>query len=113
MHWLGASIKGKIIILIELDRGDIFLLDDPLSALDAQVATRLLNVILGSEFKDQTFLITTNNQNYLKFADRILYLENGKLGFNGSYSEFLLSENYQKFTVSGNENLEVRLDWLN
>lgn len=57
----------------------------------------------------KTFLISTNNQNYIKYADRVLYLEEGSLRFNGSYKEFEKSEEYKiyQFNIKLEETKEV------
>lgn len=107
----GVSIKSKQFIFYNF-RGDIYLFDDPLSALDLEVASRLLNTIVEGELKGKTFLFSTNNQGYLKYADKILYLEEGDLKFTGSYQEFQESEFWAKYEFVGKENEanEVRFE---
>lgn len=86
-------IKSKFFLIFS---GDIFLLDDPLSALDLEVASTLLEISIMKEMKDKTFLISTNNQNYLKYADRILFLDDGDLMFDGTLEDFKKSAEWGK-----------------
>lgn len=71
--------------------------DDPLSALDLEVASRLLRTIVEGELKGKTFLFSTNNQSYLKYADKILYLDEGNLLFKGTFEEFKKSDVWAKY----------------
>lgn len=68
-----------------------------MSALDLEVASRLLNTIVEGELKGKTFLFSTNNQTYLKYADKILYLDEGNLEFKGTYGEFKKSPAWAKY----------------
>ena len=63
--------------------------DDPLSALDVKVATKLIETITKSRrLRDKTFFFSTNNPSYIKHADRIIYLDGGSIKFNGRYQDF-------------------------
>ena len=68
---------------------DIYLLDDPLGALDRKVASKLLKTITESpRLKEKTFIFCSNNAAHLKHADRVIYLDNGRILFDGSYEKF-------------------------
>lgn len=59
-------------------RADIYLLDDPLSAVDSQVGRYLFDdIISGSGFlKNSTRLLVTHQLEYLKYVDWILVMNN-------------------------------------
>ena len=79
---------------------DIYLLDDPLSALDTKIASKLLDSIMQHpKFSKKTFLFSTNNESYLKYADRILYIDDGKLVFNGTFEEFKGHKTYKSYHI--------------
>lgn len=64
------------------------------------MSEKLIQVILGEDMKDKTVLMTTNNQNYIKYAERVLYLEDGRIAFDGSYKQFYASRFYDQMKIS-------------
>ncbi len=67
----------------------LFLLDDPFSAVDINTETAIISSIKKMQEKKHAFLITTQRHTFLKSADRILYLDKGSIIFDGTYPEFL------------------------
>lgn len=64
---------------------DIFLMDDPISAVDANVKRKLmLNVILG-HLKDKTRVLVTHAIEYLHLADRVVLMQSGRILEQGPY----------------------------
>ena len=70
----------------------MYLLDEPFSALDNSTASQVIDALKGEEYKDKTFLVATNRAWHVKFADRVVKLENGSIIFNGTKEEFLQRE---------------------
>ena len=58
---------------------DIYLLDDPLSAVDAHVGHHIFEKCILGSLKSKTVLLVTNALQYIRFCDRIIVLEGGKL----------------------------------
>ncbi|XP_015783978.1 multidrug resistance-associated protein 4-like [Tetranychus urticae] len=90
----GASLSGGQRARINLARAlyakaDIYLLDDPLSAVDAPVAKHIFEKSVKSFLKDKIVVLVTHQLQFLKQADRILYLKNEKQVCFGDYTEFL------------------------
>ncbi|CAG5100511.1 Oidioi.mRNA.OKI2018_I69.XSR.g17031.t1.cds [Oikopleura dioica] len=58
---------------------DIYLFDDPLSAVDAHVGRRIFDKVLGPEgyLKNKTRLFVTHSTQYLPNCDRIIVMETG------------------------------------
>lgn len=54
---------------------DIYLLDDPLSAVDTRVGKRLFEDCIKGYLKDKTRVLVTHQLQFLKDADTILCLE--------------------------------------
>ena len=56
--------------------------DDPTSSLDNKTVKRIMsNLKNNAEFKNSTFLMTTNDTNLLKFADKLIYVSDGMILF--------------------------------
>ncbi|GKT32288.1 ATP-binding cassette sub-family C member 2 [Aduncisulcus paluster] len=68
---------------------DILLLDDPLSAVDAHVAKRLVDDVFCGILKGRTILLVTHQVQYLPRSDRVIALKDGKVHADGSYSEIV------------------------
>jgi ATP-binding cassette, subfamily C (CFTR/MRP), member 1 len=68
---------------------DIYLLDDPLSAVDAHVGLHMFEKCVLGSLKGKTVLLVTNALQYIRFCDRIVVLEEGKIVENGTYDELL------------------------
>uniref|UniRef100_A0A3Q1MCF0 Multidrug resistance-associated protein 4 n=1 Tax=Bos taurus TaxID=9913 RepID=A0A3Q1MCF0_BOVIN len=70
---------------------DIYLLDDPLSAVDAIVSRHLFEQCVRQALKEKITILVTHQLQYLKYASQILILKDGKMVERGTYSEFLKS----------------------
>ena len=58
-------------------KADIYLLDDPLSAVDARVGNQLFWKCIKGFLKDKVVILITHQIHYLKEADEILVLQSG------------------------------------
>uniref|UniRef100_A0A3Q2Q4P1 ATP-binding cassette sub-family C member 5 n=1 Tax=Fundulus heteroclitus TaxID=8078 RepID=A0A3Q2Q4P1_FUNHE len=82
---------------------DIFLLDDPLSAVDAHVGKHIFEECIKKELRGKSVILVTHQLQYLEFCDDILVLEDGEvreagnhqalMGANGRYAQLI--SNYQ------------------
>ncbi|CAL9753208.1 unnamed protein product [Musa acuminata subsp. burmannicoides] len=68
---------------------DIYLLDDPFSALDAHTGTQLFKECLMGTLRDKTILYVTHQVEFLPVADLILVMQNGKIDQAGAFDELL------------------------
>uniref|UniRef100_A0A4W2CTZ2 Multidrug resistance-associated protein 4 n=1 Tax=Bos indicus x Bos taurus TaxID=30522 RepID=A0A4W2CTZ2_BOBOX len=66
---------------------DIYLLDDPLSAVDTGISRCIRQAL-----KEKITILVTHQLQYLKDASQILILKDGKMVKRGTYTEFLKSE---------------------
>ncbi|XP_031482452.1 ABC transporter C family member 13 isoform X2 [Nymphaea colorata] len=72
--------------------GDIYLLDDVLSAVDAQVASWIIqNAILGPLMNQKTRILCTHNPQIISSADMVIVMDGGRVKWSGSSPEFNLS----------------------
>ncbi|XP_006157433.1 canalicular multispecific organic anion transporter 1 [Tupaia chinensis] len=70
---------------------DIYILDDPLSAVDAHVGKHIFNKVLGPNglLKGKTRLLVTHSIHFLPQVDEIVVVGNGTILEKGSYSALL------------------------
>ena len=71
---------------------EIYLLDDPLSAVDAHVGKHIFENIISSDsekslLRNKTRLWVTNNLSFLPQVDHIIVLENGSILDQGTYQD--------------------------
>ncbi|KAL3867292.1 hypothetical protein ACJMK2_044506 [Sinanodonta woodiana] len=72
---------------------NIFLLDDPLSAVDTKVGRHLFSRCICDYLKGKTRILVTHQLQYLKKADRILILKEGVIGDIGTFDELFARGN--------------------
>ncbi|NXW77005.1 MRP1 protein, partial [Hirundo rustica] len=72
-------------------KASIYLLDDPLSAVDAHVGQHIFEQVLGPNglLKDKTRVLVTHTINILPQVDNIVFLVDGMISETGSYQELL------------------------
>ena len=70
---------------------DIFLLDDPLSAVDAHVGKHIFKSVVGPDgmLSNKTRLLVTHGLTYLPQTDKIIVMKDGKISETGTYTELL------------------------
>jgi len=92
-----------------MKRPKLLLLDEPLSALDPVMRTKLQNEILTlhKEFDTTTIMVSHDPAEMYRLASRVLVLEQGKIVNDGDAKEVLLrTSGSQKFSFEG-ELLEI------
>lgn len=73
-------------------RRDIYLLDDPLSAVDAEVGNILFHSAIKGILSDRAVLLVTHQVHFLPYSDKILVLDQGNPIFQGTYKELIANE---------------------
>ncbi|KAF9142605.1 hypothetical protein BGX30_002584 [Mortierella sp. GBA39] len=70
---------------------DVYLLDDPLSAVDAHVDQHLWDRLVGPEglLKDKTRVLITHGIHHLSEADQILVMKAGEVAETGTYEDLM------------------------
>uniref|UniRef100_A0A7I4YK36 Multidrug resistance-associated protein 1 n=1 Tax=Haemonchus contortus TaxID=6289 RepID=A0A7I4YK36_HAECO len=92
----GINLSGGQKARVSLARAvyqdcDIYLLDDPLSAVDAHVGRHIFEKVLGPDglLRNKTRILVTHRLSYIKIADEILVLRDGGIIENGRYDELM------------------------
>ncbi|CAF4606534.1 unnamed protein product [Rotaria socialis] len=70
---------------------DIYLLDDPLSAVDAHVGAHIFKYVIGPNglLKNKTRILVTHGVSYLHKCDKIVVVASGEITDHGSYDELM------------------------
>ncbi len=68
---------------------NIYILDDPISALDAHVGKNIMHNCIINYLKGKTRILATHALQYTSFADRIYYMKNGVIKWEGTYKELI------------------------
>uniref|UniRef100_A0A3Q1HRQ0 ATP-binding cassette, sub-family C (CFTR/MRP), member 3 n=1 Tax=Anabas testudineus TaxID=64144 RepID=A0A3Q1HRQ0_ANATE len=70
---------------------DVYLLDDPLSAVDAHVSKHIFDNLIGPEgvLKGKTRILVTHGISFLPQVDNIMVMVEGRVSEMGSYQELL------------------------
>uniref|UniRef100_A0A8C0IDI0 MRP3 protein n=1 Tax=Bubo bubo TaxID=30461 RepID=A0A8C0IDI0_BUBBB len=70
---------------------DIYLLDDPLSAVDSHVAKHIFDKVIGPDgvLKGKTRILVTHGISFLPQVDHIVVVVDGKISEMGSYQDLL------------------------
>ncbi|XP_040924347.1 ATP-binding cassette sub-family C member 3 isoform X6 [Betta splendens] len=70
---------------------DVYLLDDPLSAVDAHVSKHIFDSLIGPEgvLKGKTRILVTHGISFLPQVDNIMVMVEGRVSEMGSYQELL------------------------
>ena len=98
----GITVSGGQKARISLARAvysdaDIYILDDPLSAVDPDVAVKIFKKCINGYLKDKWRILVTHQVQYLKEIEKIWLVDNKTIKLQGSYS--YLQEQGMDFNV--------------
>jgi ATP-binding cassette subfamily C (CFTR/MRP) protein 1 len=102
----GAGLSGGQKQRVSIARAvyadaDIYVLDDVLSAVDAQVATNIWDECIVSFLKNKARIIAMNQINFIPGVDYVLLLDKGNVIWRGTPEEFADSQlELAKFLIS-------------
>ena len=107
----GVNLSGGQKARISLARAmycdnDIYILDDPISALDAHVGKNIMNNCIMGYLKGKTIILATHALQYAAFADKIYYMKNGEITWEGPYNELIQQDFYSLFAEKINSKLK-------
>lgn len=77
---LSGGEKQRVAIVRALvKKPKILLCDEPTGALDRKNADQVIGMLRKTAEQGQAVVLITHNENYVKYADRVYYLEEGRL----------------------------------
>ncbi|XP_057667980.1 probable multidrug resistance-associated protein lethal(2)03659 isoform X2 [Diorhabda carinulata] len=98
----GISLSGGQRARVNLARcvykeADIYLLDDPLSAVDIHVGQQLFEGCIKRYLKDKIVILITHQLQYLKRADHIVIMNEGVVQCQGPYMDLIGQDDIPQF----------------
>ncbi|EGR34817.1 ABC transporter [Ichthyophthirius multifiliis] len=106
----GVTLSGGQKVRLSLARAlysqsDIYLLDDPLSAVDSKVAKKIYDKCIRQFLKDKTVILATHQIQYTQQCDEIFVFDNGEITNKGNFLELqnVLFKMISKFTFIDNK----------
>ncbi|XP_041095700.1 multidrug resistance-associated protein 5-like [Polyodon spathula] len=90
----GANLSGGQRQRISLARAlysdrAIYILDDPLSALDAHVGNHIFNNAIKKQLKQKTILFVTHQLQYLVDCDEVVFMKDGSITEKGTHEDLM------------------------
>uniref|UniRef100_A0A8C2ZVZ5 ATP binding cassette subfamily C member 12 n=1 Tax=Cyclopterus lumpus TaxID=8103 RepID=A0A8C2ZVZ5_CYCLU len=84
---------------------DIFLLDDPLSAVDAHVGKHIFEECIKKELQGKSVILITHQLQYLEFCDDVMLLDDGEVQEAGNHQVLMKERIYALLFTYFNKNL--------
>ncbi|KAK2353047.1 ABC transporter C family member [Trifolium repens] len=111
----GINMSGGQKQRIQLARAvyndaDIYLLDDPFSAVDAHTAAILFSDCVMTALREKTVILDTHQVEFLSDVDSILVMEGGKVIQSGSYENLLTAGTAFELLVSAHKDSITNLN---
>ena len=110
----GDNLSGGQRVRINIARGiyndsDIYLFDDPFSALDAYVGNEIFNKVILEYLNGKTILIITHALQFIPKMDYVIHMEEGKIDYFGKATD---AENKEFFknSISNVEQKKIMSD---
>ena len=89
---LSGGQKARVALARAVYRdADVYLLDDPLSAVDAHVGQFLFHECIKTTLKDKTRVLVTHQVHLLPYVDHIIVMRDGSIYAAGSYDDLMSS----------------------
>ena len=98
----GVNLSGGQKTRIALARAvysdaDIYIFDDPLSALDAFVGMNIFNLVIQEYLKNKTVIFATHALQYIPYVKHVVHMDNGQIDFYGSAEEAVQKDFFKKY----------------
>ncbi|KAI8121627.1 putative multidrug resistance-associated protein lethal(2)03659 [Lucilia cuprina] len=104
----GVSLSGGQRARVNLARAiyrkaDIYILDDPLSAVDTHVGQHLMDCCIKQFLNDKIRILVTHQLQYLNDLKHVILMDSGNVLAQGSYQKLQNSKQFQFFAQSETE----------
>lgn len=91
---LSGGQKQRVAIVRTLIMNpEVILFDEPTSALDPEMVEEVLDLIVNIANEGITMIVVSHEMNFVKkFANRVLFVDGGKIAFDGKIEEMLTND---------------------
>lgn len=86
---------------------DIYLLDDPISALDVKVRKNIINNVINGMLKGKTTILVTHAIDFLHMADKVIIMDEGKINAFGHFNDIQENELLKELLETNKINKET------
>ncbi|KAG0203518.1 hypothetical protein BGX28_004238 [Mortierella sp. GBA30] len=86
---------------------DVYIFDDPLSAVDAHVDRHIFEEAINQILSDKTRILITNGIHHLQDVDQIIVVRQGRIAQDGSYDELIQDIEGDLFRLVAESNLTL------
>jgi len=98
---LSGGQKARVALARALySERDVYLLDDPLSALDVQVGKSVFRQAIMEYLRGKTRVVSTHNLRVLKYFDHIVIMDEGRIVEQGTFAQISTSQYYNSIRPS-------------
>lgn len=95
----GGQKQRVAIVRTLIMKPEVILFDEPTSALDPEMVIEVMDLILEIAKKGITMILVSHEMSFVKkFANKILFLDDGKVSFLGSVDEALNNKNNERLS---------------
>jgi ABC-type bacteriocin/lantibiotic exporter with double-glycine peptidase domain len=95
---LSGGQKQRVSLARQLmEPKELLILDDPLSAVDISTEHKMILEFLKLKNENRSLLLTTQRFTALPYCDRIIFLNNGHIEYDGNAKDFLALTSYESF----------------
>ena len=107
----GINLSGGQKARVSLARAvyqncDIYLLDDPLSSVDAHVGAHIFHQCFLGALKGKTRILVTHNTNFLNLVDRVIVMDSGSIAETGRLEDLKSSLQVLNSSASSHSSTE-------
>ena len=87
-------------------RADIYLLDDPLSAVDSKVGREIFDNCIRGFLREKIVVLVTHQIHFVRNADLILTMSQGTIACSGTYQDVIVKDDFSSKFFKGLEKKE-------
>ncbi|KAF9432868.1 hypothetical protein BGZ76_010220 [Entomortierella beljakovae] len=113
----GVTLSGGQRARVSLARAaykdsDVYILDDPLSAVDPKVGRALFEKCINGLLKDKARVLVTHQLQYIKDCDNVMVLEQGHITHHGRVDDVMQHEVEVEKIVDDGESIKTRAKFV-